>query len=383
MIFDLLSLQLATSTVILVSASMYLLETLMRRDGAAGRLWAAAFLSGMFSALCYLVWILVPAAFVAVAVGNGAFVAATAFIWLGCTAFNGRAMRVPVAVVAVAVLVVVIAALVPGPAGGDWAGAVPLFLGNALFATLGAVETRRGAIGRRWSAAGLSVVMALEALWFLARTVVFVAVGPEHELFRGAFGSETASFLTMVLVVAAVVVTSVLRASETALRGQADLVHLTVDRHGILQPASFRAALGTLIQRATASGESVVLFAVRVDDARAVATAFGPDEAEIIATAFRAAVRRHAPTMALVGETDATALTIAFVPAPGVDVRRISATLHERVVAELAALGMSIVPVVGFGSACTEEDGPDPAALLGRADRAAATAAATGVQPFS
>ncbi|MBM3717245.1 MAG: hypothetical protein FJW64_16250, partial [Actinobacteria bacterium] len=147
MTLDLFSLQLMTSTVILIAACLYLLETLLRRDGAAGRLWSATFLAGVFSALCYLVWVLLPQPFVAVAIGNGAFVAATAFIWLGCVAFNGRSLRTPAIFAAAVVAAVIVAALAEGPDGGDWAGGVGLFLGNAVFAVLGALETRRGAIG--------------------------------------------------------------------------------------------------------------------------------------------------------------------------------------------------------------------------------------------
>ena len=90
MVFDVLSLQTASSLVILVSAVMYLLDTLMLRDALPGRLWATAFLAGVLSSVCYLVWISVPGAFIALALGNGAFVAATSFIWLGSVAFNGR-----------------------------------------------------------------------------------------------------------------------------------------------------------------------------------------------------------------------------------------------------------------------------------------------------
>ena len=111
MVFDVLSLQAASSLVILVSAVIYLLDTLMLRDALPGRLWATAFLAGVFSAVCYLVSIAVPGAFVAIALGNGAFVGATSFIWLGSAAFNGRRLRVPVIVTSVGLVVVVLLAL--------------------------------------------------------------------------------------------------------------------------------------------------------------------------------------------------------------------------------------------------------------------------------
>lgn len=382
MVLDVLSLQMAASLVIVVSAVMYLLDTLMLKDALPGRLWATAFLSGVFSAVAYLVWIAVPGAFIAVALGNGAFVAATAFIWLGSVAFNGRPLRVPVVVTAVALVGVVISALVEGSRAGDWAGAVPLFLANALFAVLGAIETRRGAIARRWSAAGLTVIMGIEAVWFSLRTVVFLAQGPDSEVFQTYFGTSVSAFLTMALVVAAVVVTSVLRTNESALRGNPETRQLIVDRSGVLLRESFGAVLTILVARADAAGEDLCVIGIRVDDLRRVATAFGPEEAEDMARAFRASVRRHAPTMALVGVTDATGLSVAFSTPPATDHRRLVRVLHERLVDDLSDLGTSVVPVVGIGVALASEDGRDGPTLVDRADAKARHAAMSGEQPF-
>lgn len=379
---DMLTLQAATSLVIFASTVMYLLDTLMSKDAMPGRLWSGAFLSGSLSALCYLTWLVLPAAWVGVAFGNGAFVAATGFIWLGCISFNGRPVRGAAVVMLAIVVIVVVSALVAGPDGGDWAGAIPLFLGNAVFAVAGALETRRGAIGRRWSSGGLTLVLGIEAIWFTARTVVFIVLGPESELFRAAFDTQVSSLLTLTLVVAAVVVTSVLRANESTLRGQPDVRRLSVDRHGVLLRESFEATLSIVGSRAEKAGEGVCVIAVRVDDLRRVATAFGADEAEVIAGEMRASVRRHAPTMALVGELDSTGLAVAFSTTPATDVGRVARVLHERVVADLSEVGASVVPVVGVGTALAADHGFDAVALAARADEAAARAASTGEQPF-
>ena len=320
--------------------------------------------------------------FIALALGNGAFVAATAFIWLGSAAFNGRALRIPVAITSTVLVVVVVAALIEGPLSGDWAGAVPLFLANALFALLGAIETRRGAISRRWSAVGLTAVMGIEAAWFFVRTIVFLAQGPDSPVFLTYFGTSVSALLTMALVVAAVVVTSVLRTNESALRGNPETRQLVVDRNGVLLRESFGAVLTILSARARAAGEDLCVIGVRVDDLRRVATAFGPEEAEEMARAFRASVRAHAPTMALVGEADATGLSIAFSTALSTDHHRVVRVLHERVVADLSDLGTSVVPVVGIGVALASTDGADGPTLVDRADANASRAAMTGEQPF-
>ncbi|MFJ4038659.1 hypothetical protein ACIPVB_11310 [Microbacterium sp. NPDC090007] len=379
---DVLTLQAITSLVIIVSAVMYLLDTLMLRDGVPGRLWASAYLSGTFSAVCYLVWLLTPDVSIAVAAGNGAFVAATGFIWLGCVAFNGRSIRGASLVMIATIAVTVAAALAAGPEAGDWAGAVPFFLGNALFAVLGALETRRGAIGRRWSAAGLTGILAVEAVWFTARTVVFVVAGPDSDVFRAAFDTRVSAFLTTTLVLAAVVVTSVLRANESALRGTSEIRRLSVDSHGVLLRESFEATLAIVCRRAETAREEMCVVAIRVDDLQRVAVAFGPEDAEGFARELRSSVRRHAPTMSLVGETDATGLTVAFTTTPTTDVGRVVRVLHERIVSDFSRLGASVVPVVGVGLALSSDHGYDARALAARADEAAAIAAVTGTQAF-
>ena len=55
MVFDALSLQTASALVILVSAVMYLLDTLMLRDALPGRLWAGGVPPRLLSARFYLV----------------------------------------------------------------------------------------------------------------------------------------------------------------------------------------------------------------------------------------------------------------------------------------------------------------------------------------
>lgn len=372
MTLDDFTVSLAAAVVIVVSGVMYLFETLMRKDGLSGRLWAVAFLAGILTVLSYLVWAAAPGAYLAVAVGNAGFVASAGFIWLGCRAFNDRPLRWPGAGVAVLVLIAGLAVLLAAPDGGDWAGAVPLFIGTGLMALLGAIESRRGAIGRRWSSAGLTIVLGIEALWFAARTIAFVALGPDSEVFGTWFNTIVSSFLAITLTIVAVVVTSVLRASESNLRGQPDVYTLSVGIDGVLLPASFRSATTTLIDRATRQGETICVVSVRIDDLGRIATAFGPAEAEQVAASWRAGVREYAPTAALVGDGESGSLLVAFLTTSFSDVRRMASIMHRRLLDDFGALGVSVVPVVGVGIALTDRLGYDFLALVGGADEAAA-----------
>ena len=86
--------------------------------------------------------------------------------------------------------------------------------------------------------------------------------------------------------------------------------------------------------------------------------------------------------MALVGETDATGLSVAFSTSLTTDYRRLGRVLHERLVADLSDLATSVVPVVGIGMALASVDGADGPTLVDRADADASRAATTGDQPF-
>ncbi|MFG6476879.1 hypothetical protein ACFXP7_10900 [Microbacterium sp. P06] len=371
MTLDHFTLSLAAAVVIIVSGVVYLFETLMRRDGLSGRLWAVAFLAGILTVLSYLVWAADASAYLAVAIGNAGFVATAGFIWLGCRAFNGRPVRYAAAFTVLLVLVAGLAALFAGPEGGDWAGAVPLFVNTGVAALLGAVESRRGAIGRRWSSAGLTIVLGVEGSWFLARAAVFIFLGPESELFRTWFDTVVSSFLTITLTIITVVVTSVLRASESTVRGQRDVYTLSIGVDGVLLPASFTSAVSTMLQRAARVKETMCVVSIRIDDVSRIATAFGPAEAEQVAASWRAGVRRYAPTASMVGEGEPGSLLIAFVTASFSDVRRMASIMQRRLLDDFSALGISVVPVVGVGIALSDRLGYDFPALKNAADMAA------------
>jgi len=47
---------LLAATVVVTCGVLFLLETLLRRDTGAGRIWSLAFLSGILTVICYLIW---------------------------------------------------------------------------------------------------------------------------------------------------------------------------------------------------------------------------------------------------------------------------------------------------------------------------------------
>ncbi len=272
---------------------------------------------------------------------------------------------------------VVAAALSAGVEGGAWAGAVAMFLGNAAFAALGAVETRRGALAAQWSGIGLTIVLSAETAWFVVRTGVFLVAGPDSELFRAWFDTPVASLLTMALTITAVVTTSVLRAGESSLRGQRETVTLHMALDGVLLPGSFRELASRLVRSARYNDETICVIALRMDDLSRIGTAFGPGEAEGVAAAWRAGARRHAPSSAIVGEGDRRTVLAAFVTTSFADVRRIAAVLHQRTLDDMSDIGLSVIPAIAVGVALSDQVGHDFDALVEAAQDAARRSASS------
>lgn len=381
---DLYSVLLVTAVVVNVSGVLFIVETLLRRDEGAGRIWALAFLAGMLTTLAYVIWVQSPEAWWAVAVGNGAFVAGTGCMWLGCRRFNGRPMLWSSALVAVAVVGAAAAVFVAGPDAGDWAGALWMFVPLLVFAAAGAIECLRGELRDSRTAWVLSAVLALQSLYYLSRTTAFVTSGPESALFRESFGTITTSLVSVVLTIVAVVVTSVLRASRAPMRGHFRPVGVATTSGGILSPEAFLAALSDLCERAGWRSELVSVIAVRIDDLEQISTAFGSDVARGVTETWRRGVRRHAPSDSFVAEDGPTGLLVGVLVDSPREARRQAAVIYRGLFEDLGSAEGSgpgpgaVIPVVGVGVALSDTTGYDARALASVA-RAAASRAATDV----
>ena len=376
MILDLATVLVFTTLVVNVSGVLFILETVLRRDEGAGRIWSIAFLSAMLTTLAYMIWALSSDAWWAVAVGNAAFVAGTGCMWLGCRRFNGRRMLWPSVTVAVAVVGAWVAAAVEAERGGDWAGALWMFVALLVFAGAGAVECLRGDMRESRTAWVLGAVLGFQSLYYVSRTTAFLTAGPESSLFETVFGTVSTSFVTVTLTIVAVVVTSVLRAGRAPMRGYLTTTAADETEHGIVGDAAFAAALGGLCRRAARRGEVVAVTAVRLDDLDDISTAFGSDVAGALAETWRAGVRRHAPTNAVVGEDGPTGLVVGLAVGSSQEARRYAGAIYRGLFDDLGKVGGGVIPVIGVGVALSETAGYDSAALIGAARDAASRAAA-------
>src|SRR5688572_2960869 len=155
-VLDSTTLFIVGGLVIILAGIAFLLETLLRRNDAVGRLWSVFFLGTMFAVFAFLVVSLEPANWWAGAVGNGAYVTAIGFLWSGARRANGRSSLIAVPVVLG--VVVTVAALIPGAEGGTWGGAVEMFIGVALVYLLAAFEFTQRELGRLLASKVLTVL---------------------------------------------------------------------------------------------------------------------------------------------------------------------------------------------------------------------------------
>jgi hypothetical protein len=376
MTLDLASIHLITALVVNVSGVVFIIETILRRDEGAGRIWSIAFLAGMLTTLAYTVWVLADGAWWAIAVGNAAFVVGTGCMWLGCRRFNGRRIRWASLVVAAAALGAVAAVAVEGESGGDWAGALWMFVPLLAFAAAGAAECFQGDMRESRTAWVLGAVLGFQSLYYVSRTSAFVTSGPDSALFQTAFGTIPTSFLTVTLTIVAVVVTSVLRASRAPMRGYLARASPGETDSGIVDAHSFQGILDGLCDRAWRRGELVAVTSVRLDDLDQISTAFGSEVAGAVSETWRAGVRRHAPTNAVVAEDGPTGLVVALGVSSGAEARRQAGAIYRALFDDLAKVGEGVIPVVGVGVALSDTAGYEPVHLIGVARDAASRAAA-------
>ncbi|MFK4731233.1 diguanylate cyclase [Agromyces mediolanus] len=355
MTIDLYTVQLATSTVTIIAGLMFILDTVLRRPDAAGRLWAVSFMGGMLTSISYAVWILVPGAWWAVGVGNGAMVLTAGLLWSGARAFNARndLLWVPL----VAATAAGVAVVAEGPDGGDWAGALPLFFALAAFSALGAAESLRRPMRSHWAARGLTVSFIVVALYYAFRTAAFLLVGPGDTLFRTFFGSEASAFVMMTLIIVMTVSLVILRSDRPA-EGGGDGAHWAEGE--VLAPPAMRRLVEDQLERANFHDDQLVFLRVGLDEVEAINTAFGRSASAALADRFTAAVRRYAPPTAAVGAIDGGGELLVVAPFPRMaDARRaaiaLQAGIGEQTMVEADGLRLS----ASIGMAGSDAEGYD------------------------
>lgn len=300
-ILDATTLFVVGGLVISVAGIAFLLETMLRRNDAVGRLWSVFFLSAMFALFAYVVVSFHPGVWWAVAAGNGAYTAAIAFIWSGARRANGR--NALVAVPVVLGVAVTISALIPGPGGGYWAGSFEMFAGVALASLLTAFEFMRGYLRRLLASRVIAVLIGGMGLYYLARAVAFVTLGPDDPVFDVYFGTAASTLIEISFAVLGTIMLSSVQGDRFLHLSEDDVeigARLRLD--GILDAKQFREVAETWLLRAVRERATLVLLLIDVADLAAINTAFGRAAGDAaIRTTGRISLTQ-APTAALVGQ---------------------------------------------------------------------------------
>ena len=379
MTLDLFSVTVMTAIVALVATAIFVIETLRRRDAGAGRLWAVAYLCGTATTFAYISWAAGVGGAVAIAVGNASFILTPAFIWLGNRRFNDRPIGWQSVAVGTFAVLTFVAAVIRVPVEGSWGGwTVMAALIVVLFAA-GGWEALRRPMGRLGNARLLTGVLFAAAVYYAARLVVFLVDGPQGAFFDAWFGSISANIVTVVLTMVAVVVTSILRASKSAIQRYEWLSENGVAADGIMLAGTYRDALRDMAERAGWRQEIVSVIVVHVDGLDEMGAAFGSDAADELAAQWRRSVRRHAPASAFVGEDGDSTLSVCGVASTAADARRQAAAIYRGCIDDLAGNPTGLLPVVGIGIGLTETVGYDTDTLLTSA-RAAALRASRSLE---
>ena len=76
--------KLITALVVHVGGGVFVLETMLRKDDRAGRVWALGFIAGMIATEAYLLDAVTDAGWWSIAIGNAAWVATLGLLWIAC-----------------------------------------------------------------------------------------------------------------------------------------------------------------------------------------------------------------------------------------------------------------------------------------------------------
>jgi GGDEF domain-containing protein len=372
---DAFTLYVTSGAVVGISGVTFILNTVLRHNAAYGRLWSVAFVSGILETLSYLAAASEPSAWWASGVGNGAAVGAVGMMWCGCRAYNGRPRPLSWVTI-VASLVVTGAFLVEGADGGEWAGALPLFLALAVMTGLAGWESTRKELGGSGHGRVLAIIFWFASFYYLLRAAVYLLAGENSVAFTEYLGTVPTTLISSGLVIVAAICMSVLQPLHGAAPGSSAPTPKGVS--GIVSLALFEELVTDWLTRARREREPVVLLEFAIDNIEHITTAFGRSMREATVALVARTACEHLPTATIVAhETDGHFVILTTPPGFGS-----SSDIAE--VLQTALVETPVDPVQGvratatFGVASTEEFGYEFAELAAAAGGALARAQGMG-----
>jgi len=288
--------------------------------------------------------------------GSTLLVAGTCAVWAGTRALRGRRFR-PEGFVA-APVVTAIAAALDDPADNDWAGGAVFLASMAVMTALGGRElwlirpSATDLLRRETTFSPAVKAMAAMAggfsLYYVGRTVAFLAVGPDGRLFDRYFGSEATTLITTVLLAAiSFSMTSLSYQRETEeLRTRATRDGLT----GLLNRTEFMRQAAAEWRDQSRSGASGSLILADLDFFKEVNDTYGHPAGDYALQTFAATCRGIVRSNDLVGRYGGEEFIIFLPDVPVARAEQIAAEISSRL-REMETPNDMAFPTVSYGIA--------------------------------
>ncbi|MCU1445732.1 diguanylate cyclase [Cryobacterium sp.] len=370
------TLQVISGLLVVLCGVSFIFNTALNRNDPPGRLWSLAFVGGVMVTVGYAVYLVSADAWWTIAFGNAALVVCVGSLWAGARVYNGRSSRF--LVVGVLSLAITVVSFLPGPAGGEWAGAGPLWLIVGLLTGLGGAESLRGRLRRNVNGRIFAIVLIIVAGFYTARALTFIFEGPDSSAFRSYFDSGSTSVLNMALIVTASIALSILRAEGVGSNAVGDITVGILSAAGVLSATSFPQVAADHLERASKAQLGLVMIGADIDNLPEINTAFGRAAGDDAIARFADTLRGSAPLMAQIGHPAAGRFYVLAAVGSATEARSITERVQNALVDGPLGESYRIRLTASFGIADTFDHGYDLTDLTAAVTRAIGVVKAQG-----
>ncbi len=292
--------------------------------------------------------------------GNGLLVVGAASVWAGARSF--RATRIHRWGFTLAPLATTLAAALDSPGTNTWAGG-PVFLGSmTIMIALASRELWKLDTGTHRA---MSLAAGGLALYYAARLVAYIAVGPDARAFLTWFGSAVTTLVTMVLLVFVSFTITALsnEQSQNDLRGRATRDGLT----GVLNRNTFLEMAADRLRSMKRTGSSGSLILADLDHFKQVNDTYGHAAGDAAIQAFAEACRNTVRSTDLVGRYGGEEFVLLLPGAEGSIAEAVAAQVSLRLRAAEQAYPFPL-PTVSYGIASVDGSTTDLGDVISAAD---------------
>jgi diguanylate cyclase (GGDEF)-like protein len=288
--------------------------------------------------------------------GNALLVGGAASVWAGTRSIRGR--RAHVVVLGAPVLVTLTVSAFDHPATNEWSGA-PVFLGLMSFFIgwasfelwTAAPENGELRLRERTFAPilrSLALMAGLTSIFYGGRTIAFLAVGQDGDLFEIYFGTEVTTLITTVLLTTvSFSMTALSHADDTLdLRARATHDGLT----GLLNRTEFMRLAAAKWRAGGSAGMRGSLILADLDHFKDINDAYGHPAGDYALQTFAAACRGAVRSTDLVGRYGGEEFVLFLDGAAPDRAQQIAADISERFQSTQTPDGMPL-PTVSYGVA--------------------------------